>query len=118
MKAVNKKLLKLLFTFAAAFSIFVAYDTVNAPTVSASYVTVSQGGLYTVHDMVAYVKGSDMKKFFVGHFQAVVNGGRKAVLRKYGKIENRTYKIVYDTSTWQKNVWTTTGNVSNFRAYK
>ncbi len=90
----------------------------SSQKVEASYTTVTNGGKYTVHDIVTYATGKEMTSW-PGNLNGVNMKAKKVIERKWGSVNQKTkYKIIYDTYSYPKNVWSRGGGIENVRVYK
>lgn len=114
----NRKVFKLFLAFSFVTFGLVFVSIISPQKAEAAYTTVTIGGKYTVHDMVMYSTGTEITSY-PGNLNGVNRQAKKVIERKWGSVNKKQkYKIVYDTYSYPKNLWSRGGGIENVRVYK
>ncbi|WP_436665905.1 hypothetical protein [Lactiplantibacillus plantarum] len=123
MKFVNIKRLVLITMLTATFGTFgsmVGFVDNPYTTTTAQAATAGNDGAgrYWVKNMVMHTTGKEMNSW-QGRLSSVLGKARKVTISKYGKVQaNKKYKVVYDTYSYPRSLWSRSGGVSNVRVYR
>lgn len=117
----KNKILKFIGLIAVFIMAIGISTTIKPLTAHAAYTTVTEGGKYTVHDIIVYATGKELTSA-TGQMNAVYRRATSVVKRQYGSVSaNQRYKITYDTYSFpkiKKNVYSRGGGIDNVRVSK